>query len=188
MVGLIEDIDCMVTSYFKNEGDIIALIGNAECSNSIGGSEYLKQQFNLVKGDAPEIDLNMESNLIDALVELAKAKSINSAHDVSDGGLAVNIAESCLIKRTLPIGCTVNIEYKGRPDFYLFNESHGRAVISFDKKSEEIVKKICKKNNIEFSIIGKTGGNSVIINKEVNIPLDIAKDAYYNSISKIMEN
>jgi len=178
----------MVTSYFKNEGDIIAIIGNVKCSDSIGGSEYLQQQYNLVKGDAPEIDLDNEFNLVNALIQLAKAKCINSAHDVSDGGLAVNIAESCLINRTLPIGCTVNIEYKGRPDFYLFNESNGRAVISFNKENEDIVKKICNDNNIEYLNIGKTGGKAVIINKEVNIPLEIAKDAYYNSISQIMEN
>lgn len=187
MVGLIEDIDCMVTSYFKNEGDIIAIIGNVKCSDSIGGSEYLQQQYNLVKGDAPEIDLDKEFNLVNALIQLAKTKCINSAHDVSDGGLAVNIAESCLINRTLPIGCSVNIEYMGRPDFYLFNESHGRAVISFNKENEEIVKEICSNNKIEYLNVGKTGGTAIIINKEVNIPIEIAKDAYYNSISKIME-
>ncbi|HAX47584.1 MAG TPA: phosphoribosylformylglycinamidine synthase subunit PurL [Ignavibacteria bacterium] len=188
MVGLIENIDNMVTSYFKNEGDIIAVIGNVNCSNSIGGSEYLKQQYDLVKGDAPEIDLEMESNLVRALIQLANTKSINSAHDVSDGGLAVCIAESCMINRTLPIGCSVNIEYNGRPDFWLFNESQGRAVISFNSQNEENVKKICNENNIVYLNIGKTGGEAVVINKEVKIPLEIAKDAYYNSISQIMEN
>ena len=188
MVGLIEDIDCMTTSFFRNEGDIIAIIGNHNCSDSIGGSEYLKQQYNIVKGDAPEIDLDTESNLINTLVGLSKAKCINSAHDVSDGGLAVAIAESCVINRTLPIGCLVSIVYNNRPDFQLFNESHGRAVISFNKEKENIVKDICSKNNTGFTIIGKVGGKAISINSEVNIPLEIAKDAYYNSISKIMED
>ncbi len=188
MVGLIEDIECMVTSYFKNEGDVIALIGNVSCSNSIGGSEYLKLGYNLVKGDAPEIDLDREYSLINALVKLAGTKNINSAHDVSDGGLAVCIAESCMINRTLPIGCNVNIEYTGRPDFWLFNESQGRAVISFNSQNEDIVRKICSECNIEYLNIGKTGGKAVVINKEVNIPLEIAKEAYYKSISQLMEN
>ncbi|HRJ85469.1 MAG TPA: AIR synthase-related protein, partial [Ignavibacteria bacterium] len=144
--------------------------------------------YDLVKGDAPEIDLEMESNLVRALIQLANTKSINSAHDVSDGGLAVCIAESCMINRTLPIGCSVNIEYNGRPDFWLFNESQGRAVISFNSQNEENVKKICNENNIVYLNIGKTGGEAVVINKEVKIPLEIAKDAYYNSISQIMEN
>ncbi len=188
MVGLIEDIDCMTTSFFKNEGDIIAIIGNHNCSASVGGSEYLKQQYNIVKGDAPEIDLDTESNLINTLVSLSKEKCISSAHDISDGGVGVAIAESCLINRTLPIGCTVNITYNGRKDFHLFNESHGRAVISFNKEKESIIRDICSKNNTGFTIIGKVGGSLISINNEVKLPLEIAKDAYYNSISAIMED
>lgn len=188
MVGLIEDIECMTTSFFKNEGDSIALIGNYNSSTSIGGSEYLKQQYGLVKGDAPEIDLDTESNLIKTLVALSKAKSISSAHDISEGGLAVAIAESCLINRTLPIGCSVNITYNGRPDFHLFSESHGRAIISFNNENENKIKEICSKNNTGFMKIGKVGGSFIAINNEVKIPLEIAKDAYYNSILKIMED
>jgi len=188
MVGLIEDIECMTTSFFKNEEDSIALIGNYNSSTSIGGSEYLKLQYGLVKGDAPEIDLDTEYNLIKTLVALSKAKSISSAHDISEGGLAIAIAESCLINRTLPIGCSVNITYNGRPDFHLFSESHGRAIISFNNENENKIKEICSKNNTGFIKIGKVGGSFIAINNEVKIPLEIAKDAYYNSILKIMED
>jgi phosphoribosylformylglycinamidine synthase len=188
MVGLIENIDHLTTSYFKNEGDVIALIGNTDCSNSIGGSEYLKQQYNLVKGDAPELDLEKESALIKCLVELARSGKINSAHDISDGGLAVAIAESCLINRTSPIGCLVNKVYSGRIDFSLFNESHSRAIISYSKNAEENVAKICQNSNIGIIKIGNVGGKSIKINDIIDIPLETAKDAYFNSIEKIMEN
>lgn len=186
MVGLIEDVSKTVTSYFKNEGDVIALIGNTEFSSSIGGSEYLSMHHGLVKGDAPEIDLEKEHALIKTLIELAKNGAINSAHDSADGGLAIAIAESCLINRNIPIGCTVNIKRHDRQDFVLFNESQSRAVISFSPQMEAKVKDICQKLSSGIEILGKVGGGSIRIN-DIDIPLETAKDAYYNSISKIME-
>ncbi|MBL8015707.1 MAG: phosphoribosylformylglycinamidine synthase subunit PurL, partial [Ignavibacteria bacterium] len=186
MVGLIEDVSKTVTSYFRNEGDIIALVGNTEFSSSIGGSEYLSMHHGLVKGDAPEIDLEKEHALIKTLIELAKSGAINSAHDCADGGLAVAIAESCLINRNIPVGCYVNIKRQDRQDFVLFNESQSRAVISFSPQMEAKVKDICRKLGSGIEILGKVGGNSVKINN-IDIPLESAKDAYYNSISKIME-
>lgn len=186
MVGLIEDVSKTVTSYFKNEGDIIALIGNTDFSSSIGGSEYLSMHYGLVKGDAPEIDIEKEHALIKTLIELAKSGYINSAHDSADGGLAVAIAESCLINRNIPVGCTVNIKRHGRQDFVLFNESQSRAVISFSPEMEANVKDICQKFGSGFEILGKVTGSTIHIN-DIDIPLETAKDAYYNSISKIME-
>ncbi len=186
MVGLIEDVSKTVTSYFKNEGDVIALIGNTEFSSSIGGSEYLSMHHGLVKGDAPEIDLEKEHALIKTLIELAKNGAINSAHDSADGGLAIAIAESCLINRNIPIGCYVNIKRQDRQDFVLFNESQSRAVISFSPEMEAKVKDICLKLGSGMEILGKVGGGSIRIN-DIDIPLETAKDAYYNSISKIME-
>ncbi|HMT11920.1 MAG TPA: AIR synthase-related protein, partial [Ignavibacteria bacterium] len=111
---------------------------------------------------------------------------INSAHDSADGGLAVAIAESCLINRNIPVGCTVNIKRHGRQDFVLFNESQSRAVISFSPEMEANVKDICQKFGSGFEILGKVTGSTIHIN-DIDIPLETAKDAYYNSISKIME-
>lgn len=187
MVGLIEDIENMVTSFFKNEGDQIAVIGNVNCSTSIGGSEYLHMQYGMVKGDAPELDLEKEAQLIAALQCMAKSKVLNSAHDVSDGGLAAALAEGCIMNRTKPIGCDVNIVYKSRKDNYLFNESHSRAVISYTKENEQVIKDIISEHNLEFMEIGSVKGNALKINKDINIPVEVLSNAYYNSIHKIME-
>lgn len=187
MVGLIEDTEKMVTAYFKNDGDKIALIGNINSSSSIGGSEYLYLQYGMVKGDAPELDLEIEAKLITSLLLLAKSSILNSAHDLSDGGLAVALTESCIINRTSPIGCIVNINYNTRKDFVLFNESHSRVIISYNAVNEEKIKNICKENNTGFLNIGIVGGKNIKINNDINIPLEIAKNAYYNSIHKIME-
>ncbi|MBE2217269.1 MAG: phosphoribosylformylglycinamidine synthase subunit PurL [Ignavibacteria bacterium] len=186
MVGLIEDVSKTVTSYFKNEGDIIALIGNIDFSTSIGGSEYLSNQHGLVKGDAPEIDLEQEHLLIKTLIGLAKAGVINSAHDSADGGIAVAVAESCLINRNIPKGCTVIIKQHDRQDFVLFSESQSRVIISFSPEMEAKVMDICQKLGSGFEKIGLVGGNSIKLN-DIEIPLETAEDAYYNSISKIME-
>jgi len=186
MVGLIEDVSKTVTSYFKNEGDIIALIGNINFSSSIGGSEYLSSQHGLVKGDAPEIDLEQEHSLIKTLIGLAKAGVINSAHDSADGGIAVAVAESCLINRNIPKGCTVIIKQHDRQDFVLFSESQSRVIISFSPEMEAKVMDICQKLGSGFEKIGLVGGNSIKLN-DIEIPLETAEDAYYNSISKIME-
>jgi len=186
MVGLIEDVSKTVTSYFKNEGDIIALIGNIDFSTNIGGSEYLSMQHGLVKGDAPEIDLEQEHALIKTLIGLAKAGVINSAHDSADGGIAVAVAESCLINRNIPHGCTVIIKQHDRQDFVLFSESQSRVIISFSPEMEAKVMDICQKLGSGFEKIGLVGGNSIKLN-DIEIPLESAEDAYYNSISKIME-
>jgi phosphoribosylformylglycinamidine synthase len=187
MVGLIDDVENMITSYFKNSGDKIAIIGNIDASSSIGGSEYLSMQYGLVKGDAPELDLETEAQLIASLGCMAKSKVLKSAHDISDGGFATAIAEACIMNRTLPIGCTVNIDYTGRKDNVLFNEAHSRVIISYDEENEQIIKDICKEHNIGFQLTGTVGGENIRINDDINITLENANKAYYNSISSIME-
>jgi phosphoribosylformylglycinamidine synthase subunit PurL len=193
MVGLIEDTDYVTTSYFKNEGDIIALIGtpneneNENVFDGLGGSEYIKLIHDKVTGDAPNVNLTAEKNLICCILELTRGKHINSAHDISDGGLAVALAESCIINRTLYTGCKVNIEYSHRKDFVLFNESQSWIIISYNKAKEAEIKHICGKNDTILTEIGTVGGKSININKEINITVEKASDAYYNSIKKIME-
>jgi len=186
MVGLIEDVNYVMTSYFKNEGDTIAIIGDLKTVSGIGGSEYLKLVHNLVKGDAPDIDLESEKKLVDVLLKLIRGSLINSAHDISDGGFAIALAECCLISRTKLTGCNVNIIHNQRGDFSLFNESQSRVIISLKAENEEKIKSLCQKSGMGYENIGFTGGKSIKIN-DINIALETAKDAYYNSILKIME-
>jgi phosphoribosylformylglycinamidine synthase len=186
MIGLIENIEIITNSYFQNEGDYIAIIGNNN-NNGIDGSEYLKCIFGLVKGNAPYVNLDEEYNLIKTILELTSNRLINSAHDVSDGGLAIAIAEKSIMDRLNPIGCKIDIKTDNRLDFALFNESQGRIIISFNKSNENVIQNICKKNNTEYNLIGITGGNNININNAINIQVKNAIDYYYNSISKIMD-
>ena len=191
MVGLIEDADNVTTSYFKNEGDLIAVISPEDAESGfdgIGGSEYLKLIHNEVKGDAPRINVKTERVLIKLIPELTRKKLINSAHDISDGGLAVAIAESCLMNRVSPVGCNVKFEYNGRKDFVLFNESQTRILISFGNNSKPEIEKICGLSGLNLNVIGKVGGSNIIVNNDINISLEKGEDAYYNTIMKIMDS
>jgi phosphoribosylformylglycinamidine synthase subunit PurL len=188
MMGLIENVKNSMTSYFKNEGDIITLIGNSPDDYSyIGGSEYLNTIHNLVKGDAPEIDLEFEVKLNNLILNLIKSNLMNSVHDVSDGGIAVAIAESCIMNRLNPIGCNINYSSSLRTDFLWFNEGQNRYIISFSPEQLNTVNKLCSESNCNISILGNVGGSKIKINSIIDLDISEVSYFYYNSISKIME-
>jgi phosphoribosylformylglycinamidine synthase subunit PurL len=187
MLGLIEDYKKSVTSYFKKDDDLIFILGDNK--GEIGGSEYLSVIHNEIKGDCPDINLETEKNLYYAVLEMSDNMYINSAHDISEGGIAVALAECCIINRKSPVGCKINYDYGNlRKDFSLFGESQSRIIISADKNSEERITSICEKFNVPFSKIGITGGNTLKINSEILLNLDEMSDSYYFSISNLMEN
>ncbi|MCI0473102.1 MAG: phosphoribosylformylglycinamidine synthase subunit PurL [Ignavibacteria bacterium] len=182
MLGLIEDTDKMMSSFFKNEGDIIIVIGKD--LYEIGGSEYLGRIHNIIKGNAPEIDPEREKQLHEITLKLINNGLISSAHDISDGGLAVAIAESCIMNRKNIIGCTVNLDFTSRKDFNLFSESQTRILISLPESNMDAFKRILGK--FDYTVIGKTGGDMLTINNVIKIGLDEISDKYFNSISEIM--
>ena len=141
VLGLMEDGECAVDSAFKSEGDAIVLVdgGPARASQYEGedkleflSSEYAKAIHGVVAGRPPAIDLDREKRLIECLVKLASAKAIVSAHDVSDGGLAVTLAESCFNSGGL--SADVDLSATASPDeaaeSALFAERGARVVVS----------------------------------------------------------
>lgn len=186
MLGLIEDVKHITTAYFKDEGDLIYLLG--ETKPEIGGSEFLKIFFDRVEGDIPKIDLHQEKKLIDTLLLLIKSGLIKSAHDLSDGGLAVALAECCVMNRKKKIGAKIDLNFTFRKDFYLFSESQSRVLISIEEKNQNELEKILKEKEIPFEKIGITGGNRLMINNVINLNLEQIDDAYYNSFKRMIEN
>ena len=187
MLGLLEDVNKVTTSHFKNTGDSIYLLGNVS-ANEIGGSEYLEKIHNQIKGDAPELNLDVEKRLQETVLELIDSRLINSAHDISEGGLAVALSECCFTDVYKPIGCKIKFDYINRKDFELFGETQSRIIISANESNAHEIFDICKKHNTKIMNIGFTGGENLVINDEINVNLRILIDGYFNSINRIMEN
>ena len=185
MIGLIENVDSMLTAYFKNDGDVVFVIG-ADYTE-IGGSEYLSVIHGLIQGECPEVNLAKEKHINDAILELNGMKLLKSAHDISDGGIGIALAECCVMNRNENIGCSVNLNFKDRFDFTLFSESQGRVIVSVDKKNSEKVARFLSDKRIPFDEIGVTGGNELVINNNIKLGLNVISDGYYNSIHRIME-
>ena len=140
VLGILEDAEFALGSAFKNEGDAIVLLdagtsaaSAAPAQREFSSSEYAKVTQGIVAGDPPAIDLGAEKNLIDCLVDLAGQQILASAHDVSDGGIAVTLAESCFASGQRPLGAEAQLaaETFGQPaEAALFGERGARAVIS----------------------------------------------------------
>jgi phosphoribosylformylglycinamidine synthase len=130
MVGLIDDIDHITRSNFTAEGDAVVLLGRPTAE--LGGSEYLARVHNVVAGAPPHCDLDAERDLIEALLTAIEAGIVRSAHDTSDGGLAVALAECCVIDRGRPLGAKIDLtpfaELPARAVF--FGEAQGRVIVS----------------------------------------------------------
>jgi len=186
MVGLVEDLKHITTSFFKDEGDIIYLLG--EDKEEIGGSEYLKIIHNKVAGDSPSIDLDEEKKLQDTLLNLIRKGLIKSAHDISEGGIVSALAECCIINQEKQIGCEVEIPIKSRVDFSLFSESQSRIIISASSSDSDKLEHELKRSGITFIKLGSVKGNSFKIKNIFTIDLDVLSDIYFNTIPKIMSS
>jgi phosphoribosylformylglycinamidine synthase len=184
MLGLIEDTSHITTSFFKDEDDIVVLLG--ENKNELGGSEYFKNIHNMVKGKPPTIDLNFEKAVQNVCLEAIKKGIVKSAHDVSDGGIAISLAESCIMNPKKTIGAIITLKDDIRLDALLFGETQSRIVISLNKSNIETLRNIANKHSIKIFEIGKVGGTDLIINDVIKINVNELKDIYFNSISEIM--
>ncbi len=188
LAGLIEDIDNLVPSFFQNDGDLVYLIGKTR--NEIGGSQYLLTLHGKRLGLPPKIDLDYEARLIEFLQAGSKKKAFQSAHDLSEGGLAIGLAESILGTKDHPKGCEVEIGSWAsdiRKDAVLFGESQGRVLISISKEKKDEFEKQVKEFELPLQLIGEVGGNSLNIKGLLEIDSKTVEDTYRNAIGKRMK-
>jgi phosphoribosylformylglycinamidine synthase subunit PurL len=168
MIGLIEDVRRVVSPGFKKEGDVIAMLGTtqedlftSEYAVSIGGVTTAEIA---ASGKVPELDMDRELAVQKACLAAAEAGLLLSAHDCSDGGFAVALAESCFSSLGREaIGADVNLEGALGPTAQLFSESPSRIIISFDPADTGAVQKIAEGNNAPFVILGRVITNRLII-------------------------
>ncbi len=187
MVGLIEDDSRVTTQHFKNAGDTVFILG--ETKEELGGSEYLKLIHGLKKGDAPSIDLKVEKKLQETLLQMIKKGLINSAHDCSEGGLAVALAECCISHPTTKFGAVINLDSPPsvRTDALLFGESQSRIVVSCNPGKKDELKKIAQANNVPAWEMGKVGGDKLSIGKWVDIDLEKLDKSWGKTIEEFLE-
>ncbi|MFT3742776.1 MAG: phosphoribosylformylglycinamidine synthase subunit PurL [Pyrinomonadaceae bacterium] len=167
MVGLIDDTRKIITHGFKNEGDIIAVLG--ETKDDLAASEYAQTILGhttdelMAAGEVPQIDLEAETLVQDTLLKLADQMLLSSAHDCSDGGIAVTIAESCFSSLGRPaIGADIDlVSNRLSPASLLFGESPSRIVISFSPENAEKV--YASIGACAFAVIGKVGSEKLSI-------------------------
>jgi phosphoribosylformylglycinamidine synthase II len=184
MVGLIDDLKHITTSYFKAEGDLIYLIG--EDFEELGGSEYLKVIHHKVAGESPKLDLGREKKLQDAVLTLIKNGLVNSAHDVSEGGIICALAECCIINEERQIGGKVNLPLKTREDFSLFSESQSRIIVSVSPNNKSEFEKLLKTKDQIYYLLGEVRGDCLDINNNFSIKLSELSDIYFNTIPGFM--
>ncbi len=161
MVGLVHDIEHITTQSFKKDGDIIVLLG--ETKAELGGSEFQYVMHGVTEGRPPQLDLDAEKKLHDAVLSAIQAGLVASAHDLSDGGLAVALAESCI---SGGLGAEVDFTTGLRADIALFSESQSRVLLSADPSRIERLRQHLDQHRVPYQVIGKVKGEQ--LNIQVN--------------------
>ena len=181
MVGKLDAVEQSVTLSFQQEGDVIALLGPQ--TGHCGGSEYLASIHGIVSGQAPPIDLDVEARVQSVCRELIRAGLISSAHDCSQGGLAVALAESAIAGG---IGFEVDVPGDGRADGLLFGEGQSRIVISLPERSLPAVSAIANDSGVPCTVIGRVRSDALVLGDKVSVPLASATRAWQNGVAEAL--
>jgi phosphoribosylformylglycinamidine synthase II len=184
MLGIIDDVEHITRATFQKEGDLVFLIG--ETFEEIGGSEYLKRIHNTVAGNPPNIDLNLEKDTQQLVLQAIRNGFIQSAHDISDGGLAVALAECCIASPTRQFGIKVSVHSDLRNDFLCFSESQSRFIVSVRQNDVKNLKKLFEEKNIPHQMIGEVGGDIFSLNHIFSLSIKDLSDIYFNTLSQLM--
>ena len=195
MVGLIDKEQDITTQWFKDEGDMIFLVGpiagiNDSVYNLLGGSRYLKVCHGLKIGAPPRIDLGHEINVQNTVRDLIRAGLVKSAHDCSEGGLAVALAECCFNPKRL-FGAEIGLNAGDTPAATaLFNESQSRIVISVAAENVAATLAILSEHEVPFQQLGKVGGDELrirIMEQTFHWPVGELYDDWWNAIRRAVE-
>lgn len=174
MLGILEHISHATTPAWKGDGDVVVLLG--ETREELGGSEYLKVCHGLVQGRPPAVDLGRERRVQRCCLEAIRAGVVRSAHDCSDGGLAVALAESCISNPETQIGVDVHLPENMRPDALLFGESQSRIVLSVREADVNRLKAIAGTHEATVTILGRTGGSRFVCRgRTFHVDLSVAE-------------
>ena len=182
-LGLLEDVSRHASVGFKQAGDVVVLLGVGEVRGdaaALSGSEYLELVHSLVAG-MPAIDIDRETAIQRACRRLVGDGIAVSAHDCSDGGLAVTLAECCIAGG---VGFQGSFDLAGRWDAALFGEQQSRIVVSIASERLTEFESICRDEDVPWVVLGQTGGSSVKINDIVDLSVSELEDVWRNSLER----
>ena len=181
MIGILEDKLNQTTLDFKNEGDLIYLVG--ESKNDISSSEYLYSYHKINNTPAPFFDLETEHLIQASITKLIKLKLINSAHDISDGGLFINLLESSMVNN---LGFEINSDVSIRKDAFLFGESQSRVVVSISEHQLHSFEAELNKQGAKYSKLGQVKGKNIVIDSENFGTIIEFKEGFDTSLEKYL--
>ncbi|MHB1136561.1 MAG: phosphoribosylformylglycinamidine synthase subunit PurL [Coriobacteriia bacterium] len=181
LVGVLEDVSAHCTMDFKHEGDAIALLGRTK--NELGGSEYLKVVHDMVAGRPPRVDLVDERLLSELLVTAIGSGIVRSAHDCSEGGLGVALAESCIAGG---LGATVDLGTALPGVAALLSETQGRAVLTVAPEHFDALKVLAATHATPCTRIGTVGGDRLHIEGMVDLSLDQLREAFEPTLERLV--
>ncbi|WCJ59254.1 phosphoribosylformylglycinamidine synthase subunit PurL [Fontisphaera persica] len=200
MVGIIEKREHITTQWFKTEGDAILLLGDpldaADPCQGLGGSAYLLRLHRKKLGTPPPCDLAREKRLHDTLRELIAQGWVRSAHDCSEGGLAVCLAECCMSRRearghSILLGAEVDLTpwRDARQDALWFGEAHGRVVISCAPEHVEALEALARSRGVPVHRLGVVKGQTLKIKTAAgthSARLSTLHDLWWNALDRAM--
>jgi phosphoribosylformylglycinamidine synthase len=187
MVGLVHDLDHITTQGFKQEGDVIVLLGDTMAE--LGGSEFQTVLHGVAEGRPPALDLDVEKKLLSAVLGAIQGNLVQSAHDLSEGGLAVALAESCI---SGGVGAKVSVDTELRSDIALFSESQSRILLSATQEKAEQLITYIKGFGVPVVKLGTVVGSELEINinkgtSVVNESVEALKQVWKDAIPCLMK-
>ncbi|MBP6049550.1 MAG: phosphoribosylformylglycinamidine synthase subunit PurL [Chitinophagales bacterium] len=182
MLGIIENVDDAMTLDFKNEGDLIYLIG--ENKNDISSSEYLVHEHKVDLSPAPHFDLKEEAFIQNTITNLIAENKIKSAHDISEGGLFIAVLESAMVRN---IGFEINTDSTIRKDAFLFGEAQSRVIVSIDAVTQNAFEIYLNEHKVPYQALGRINGQKIIIDGELYGNIDEYKTLYDTAIEKYFD-
>lgn len=189
MVGLCEDYECLIKNHFLKENLLVAIIGSDK--STIKGSQFLLHFYGIEKGDFLYVDFELHKRLIEYLLKASKMRILESAHDISEGGLLPSIFESCVLEDEY-VGVEIELKSEGRRiDEIMFGEGPSRVLISFTEENKDIIEGMVKEFNLFFKIIGRTKGKNLKISldeKEIlNLKIEDVIKEWKSGFDKILK-
>jgi phosphoribosylformylglycinamidine synthase len=191
MVGLVEPVERTCQSAFRRAGDVIALVGAIE--GEVGGSEYLAAVHGKEAGRPPRLDLDREKAVQETVRRAIREGLLSSAHDCSDGGLAVALAECCMMHDAPTgggtpawIGASVRIPFPARKDFVLFGEDASRILVSLPKEHAARLVDIAYGLGAPVVRLGVVGGDHLEIQGALSLPVAELAAAWRDGIPGVL--